>query len=68
MGRRTGQHYDEPYPHLHGGAFDALLITDALIVRAVEVVHIMSPTAAKQAVLNEHARVRDGRLVHPPDL
>jgi len=45
------------------------LITDALIVRGVEVAHIFSPTTtAKPAVLNEHARVRDGHLIYPPDL
>ncbi|MFH8442039.1 DUF488 family protein [Streptomyces sp. NPDC018026] len=42
------------------------LITDALLVAGVEVVHIMSRTAVKPAVLNEHARVRDGRLTYPP--
>ncbi|GAA1434989.1 DUF488 domain-containing protein [Streptomyces thermospinosisporus] len=42
------------------------LITDALIVAGAEVVHIMSPTVTKPAVLNEHARVRDGHLVYPP--
>ncbi|MER6119351.1 DUF488 domain-containing protein [Streptomyces sp. NPDC001743] len=44
------------------------LITDALIVRGVEVVHIMSPTTAKPAVLNENARLRNGHLIYPPDL
>lgn len=42
------------------------LITDALIVAGVEVAHIMSPTSTKPAVLDEHARVRDGHLVYPP--
>ncbi|CAL9331559.1 DUF488 family protein [Streptomyces sp. MPA0124] len=42
------------------------LITDALLVAGVEVVHITSRTAAKPAVLNEHARVRDGHLTYPP--
>ncbi|MFD5447953.1 DUF488 domain-containing protein [Streptomyces sp. NPDC003470] len=42
------------------------LITDALIVAGVEVVHIMSATTTKPAVLNPHARVRDGHLVYPP--
>ena len=42
------------------------MITDALLVAGVEVVHIMSATSAKPAVLNENARVRDGRLVYPP--
>lgn len=42
------------------------LITDALLVAGVEVVHIMSRTATKPAVLNEHARVRGGHLTYPP--
>ncbi|HEX5567494.1 MAG TPA: DUF488 domain-containing protein [Streptomyces sp.] len=42
------------------------LITDALLVAGVEVVHIMSRTASKPAALNELARVRDGRLTYPP--
>ncbi|GAA2568710.1 MULTISPECIES: DUF488 family protein [Streptomyces] len=42
------------------------LITDALIVAGVEVVHVMSPTTSKPAVLNEHAQVRGGHLVYPP--
>ncbi|MFE2463200.1 DUF488 family protein [Streptomyces sp. NPDC059402] len=42
------------------------LITDALLVAGVEVVHIMSRTAAKPAALNDHARVRDGHLTYPP--
>ncbi|MFD7061486.1 DUF488 family protein [Streptomyces sp. NPDC059906] len=42
------------------------LITDALLVAGVGVVHIMSRTATKPAVLNEHARVRDGHLTYPP--
>ncbi|NJP51846.1 DUF488 domain-containing protein [Streptomyces sp. SBST2-5] len=42
------------------------LITDALIVAGAEVVHIMSPTVTKPAVLSEHARLRDGHLVYPP--
>ncbi|MFF9094050.1 DUF488 family protein [Streptomyces sp. NPDC014776] len=42
------------------------LITDALIVAGIEVAHIMSPTSTKPAVLDEHARVRDGHLVYPP--
>ncbi|MFD5653467.1 DUF488 family protein [Streptomyces sp. NPDC127039] len=42
------------------------LITDALLVAGVEVVHIMSRTGTKPAVLNEHARVRDGHLTYPP--
>lgn len=42
------------------------LISDALIVAGVEVVHILSSTSAQPAVLNEHARVRDGSLIYPP--
>ncbi|MYR43822.1 DUF488 domain-containing protein [Streptomyces sp. SID5910] len=42
------------------------LITDALIVAGVDVAHIMSATSTKPAVLNPHARVRDGHLVYPP--
>ncbi|MGW9497907.1 DUF488 domain-containing protein [Streptomyces prasinus] len=42
------------------------LISDALIVAGAEVVHIMSGTTSRPAVLNEHARVRDGRLIYPP--
>ncbi|MEV0977697.1 DUF488 domain-containing protein [Streptomyces sp. NPDC049915] len=42
------------------------LITDALIVAGAQVVHIMSRTTAKPAVLNEHVQVRDGHLVYPP--
>lgn len=42
------------------------LITDALTVAGAEVVHIMSLKTSRPAVLNEHARVRDGHLVHPP--
>ncbi|MFH9609595.1 DUF488 family protein [Streptomyces sp. NPDC017448] len=41
------------------------LITDALLTAGVEVVHIMSRTAAKPAVLNENARLRDGHLIYP---
>ncbi|WP_330336029.1 DUF488 domain-containing protein [Streptomyces sp. NBC_00557] len=43
------------------------LITDALITAGVEVVHIMSPTTAKPAVLDQHARVRHGHLTYPPE-
>ncbi|MFJ9659333.1 DUF488 family protein [Streptomyces griseoflavus] len=42
------------------------LITDALIVSGVEVVHIMSGTSVKRAVLTPHAQVRDGCLTYPP--
>ncbi|WP_405935412.1 DUF488 domain-containing protein [Streptomyces sp. NBC_00726] len=42
------------------------LITDALIVAGAEVVDILSPTSTRPAVLNEDARVRDGRLTYPP--
>lgn len=41
------------------------LITDALIVAGVEVVHIMSPTVTKPASLHQHAHVLDGRLTYP---
>ncbi|MFB8206594.1 DUF488 family protein [Streptomyces sp. NPDC056010] len=42
------------------------LITDALIVAGAEVVDILSHTSTRPAVLNEDARVRDGRLTYPP--
>lgn len=42
------------------------LITDALLVSGVEVVHIMSGASAKPAVLTPHAQVRDGSLTYPP--
>ncbi|MBB4919751.1 DUF488 domain-containing protein [Streptosporangium saharense] len=42
------------------------LITDALLARGVPVVHLLSPTTAKAAVLNENARIQDGHLVYPP--
>ncbi|ACU73397.1 protein of unknown function DUF1130 [Catenulispora acidiphila DSM 44928] len=42
------------------------LITDALIVAGAEVRHIMSPTSTKPAVLDQQARVEDGRLTYPP--
>lgn len=42
------------------------LITDALIVRGVEVLDIMSDGHARAATLNAHARVEDGRLTYPP--
>ncbi|MEU2899727.1 DUF488 domain-containing protein [Streptomyces sp. NPDC001273] len=42
------------------------LITDALIVSGVEVVHIMSGTSVKPAVLTPHARVTNGSLTYPP--
>lgn len=43
------------------------LITDALLVAGIEVIHIMSSTSTRPAVLNERAQV-DGRgnLVYPP--
>lgn len=41
------------------------LITDALIIRNVEVVDILSPNSAKRAVLNPHAQIRDGQLLYP---
>jgi uncharacterized protein (DUF488 family) len=42
------------------------LITDALLVAGVQVLHILSPTSSKPAVLNEHARVENGHLIYPP--
>ncbi|WP_406729325.1 DUF488 domain-containing protein [Streptomyces sp. GD-15H] len=42
------------------------LVSDALIVAGAEVVHIMSGTTSRPAVLNEHARVRNGHLTYPP--
>lgn len=42
------------------------LITDALLVSGIEVVHIMSATSAKPAVLTEHASVQHGHLTYPP--
>ena len=41
------------------------LISDALLVEGVEVVHLLSRTVAKPAVLSEHARIHDGRLTYP---
>lgn len=41
------------------------LITDALIVAGVEVVHIMSASTAERATLNSHAHVQDGQLTYP---
>lgn len=41
------------------------LITDALIVADVEVVHIMSATAARPGALTPFARVQDGRITYP---
>ncbi|MFI8296733.1 DUF488 family protein [Streptomyces nigra] len=42
------------------------LITDALLVTGVEVLHIMSATTVTPAVLSPHAQVVDGTLVYPP--
>lgn len=43
------------------------LITDALLVAGIEVIHIMSSTSTRPAALNEHAQVDDrGNLVYPP--
>lgn len=44
------------------------LISDALIVAGAEVVHIISTTTVKPAVLNKHARVQDGHLTYPPEV
>ncbi|MFJ4126532.1 DUF488 family protein [[Kitasatospora] papulosa] len=41
------------------------LITDALIVKGVEVVHIISRTSAKPAVLNPTAQIHNGNLTYP---
>ncbi|MCP9989306.1 MULTISPECIES: DUF488 domain-containing protein [Streptomyces] len=41
------------------------LITDALLVAGVEVVHIMSATVTKPAALNEWANVHNGRITYP---
>ncbi|TDP28643.1 uncharacterized protein DUF488 [Nocardia ignorata] len=41
------------------------LITDALIVHGVQVVHIISRSTAKPAVLNINARVGHGQLTYP---
>jgi uncharacterized protein (DUF488 family) len=42
------------------------LITDALIVSGIEVVHIMSDTSAKPATLSPHAQVSDGGSLSYP--
>lgn len=43
------------------------LITDALLIAGIEVMHIMSNTSTKPAVLNKHARIDDdGDLFYPP--
>jgi uncharacterized protein (DUF488 family) len=44
------------------------LITDALIVAGAEVVHVMSTTTVKPAVLNKHAHVEDAHLTYPPQV
>ncbi|AXH96707.1 DUF488 domain-containing protein [Ornithinimicrobium avium] len=41
------------------------LVTDALLVRGVEVCHIMSPTSTREADLTPFAVVTDGRLTYP---
>lgn len=41
------------------------LITDALLVADVEVVHIMSATATKVGTLTPFARVQDARITYP---
>lgn len=43
------------------------LITDALIVQGVDVRDIMSDGSARDATLNPHAHVADGRLTYPPE-
>lgn len=42
------------------------LITDALIVAGIEVIHIMSTTSTKPATLNENAHVDGANLTYPP--
>lgn len=42
------------------------LITDALIIRGVEVLDLMPDGRAREAELSPHARVEDGRLTYPP--
>jgi uncharacterized protein (DUF488 family) len=42
------------------------LITDALIAAGAEVVHILSPTSDRPAVLDPNALVQDGRIIYPP--
>jgi uncharacterized protein (DUF488 family) len=41
------------------------LITDALLVRGVQVRDIMSTGTTREATLSAHARVTDGRLTYP---
>ncbi len=41
------------------------LVADALVARAVEVAHIMTPTRADRHRLREWARVQGGRVVYP---
>ena len=41
------------------------LIADALIVRGVNVLHIMSSTTTRPASLDQNAHVQDGRLTYP---
>jgi uncharacterized protein (DUF488 family) len=41
------------------------LVSDALVVRGVEVRHIVGPGVAERHELTEFARVEDGRLSYP---
>lgn len=43
------------------------LITDALIVAGVEVIHIISRTATQRAALSDHGRIHRGQLIYPPE-
>ncbi|NUU06095.1 DUF488 domain-containing protein [Leifsonia sp. C5G2] len=43
------------------------LVTDALLVRGVEVFDILSETSVRPAVLTPAARMVDGHLVYPPE-
>jgi uncharacterized protein (DUF488 family) len=42
------------------------LIADALVVRAVAVEHILSPSKTQMHVLRPWARVEGGRIIYPP--
>lgn len=44
------------------------LVTDALLMRGVDVFDILSETSVRPAVLNPHARLVDGHLVYPADV
>jgi uncharacterized protein (DUF488 family) len=42
------------------------LIADALVVRGIPVIHLLSPTRSQPHVLREWARVEGTRITHPP--